>query len=187
MNPTVYLPAFQDGKVRGSNFMLRTSIEPESEAGVVRSLVDDVLKTIPVARVTTLADQIDASIVPQRLLATLSGIFGALGSLLAAIGMYGLLAYTVARRIPEFGIRSALGATSAQLLFVVIREAMTLAAAGLLLGGFFASSLLRGAQVASPGSIAFGVLAMLGIALLAATLPARRAAHIEPMEALRHE
>jgi predicted permease len=179
-NPTVYLPAFEDGKARAS-------IEPESEAGVVRSLVSDVLKTVAVTRVTTLADQIDASIVPQRLLASLSGIFGALGSLLAAIGMYGLMAYTVARRIPEFGIRSALGATSNNLLFLVMREAMTLAAAGLLLGGLFASSLLRDAQVASVGSIGFGVLAMLGIALLAAILPARLAAHVEPMEALRHE
>jgi ABC-type antimicrobial peptide transport system permease subunit len=80
-----------------------------------------------------------------------------------------------------------MGASSGNLLFLVMREAMTLAAAGLLLGGLFAWSLLRNAQVASPGSIAFGVLATLGVALVAAILPARLAAHVEPMEALRHE
>jgi predicted permease len=191
---TIYLPAFQNGRVIAQNFVLRTTIEPESVAGAVRRAVRDVLKTIPVARLTTLSDQIDATIVPERLMATLSGLFGALGSLLAAIGLYGLLAYTVARRTTEFGIRLALGATPSNLIRMVIRDAMTMVGAGLIVGGpvafwskDFAASLIQDVQIKSTAPIAFGVVAMMGLALLAAFLPARRAARVDPMEALRDE
>ena len=191
---TIYLPAFEDGRSNAQNFMLRTDVDPLSVAADVRGAVRDVLKTIPVARITTLSDQIDATIVPERLMATLSGLFGALGSTLAAIGLYGLLAYTVARRITEFGIRMALGATRGNLIRMVIRDAMTMVAAGLAIGGFaaiwskdLAASLIQDIRIKSIGPIAFGAASMIGLALIAALLPARRAASVDPMEALRHE
>ncbi len=190
----IYLPAFQEGRVIPRTFVLRTNIDPAAVSGYVRRTIRAVLKTAPVAGVTTLSDQIDASIVPERLIATLSGSFGALGALLAAIGLYGLLAYTVTRRTTEFGIRLALGATRSNVIRMVLRDAMTMVCAGLTIGALvtfwgkhFATNLIQDLPVSSAGPIVFGGLAMIGIALFAALLPARRAAGLDPMEELRHE
>jgi putative ABC transport system permease protein len=189
----IYLTAFQDGRVIPRHFVLRTNIDPSAVVGDVRRTVRAVLKIVPVAGITTLSDQIDASIVPERLIATLSGCFGALGSLLAAIGLYGLLAYTVTRRTTEFGIRLALGATRSNVIRMVLRDAMTMAGAGLTIGVLFAfwgksfaANLIQDVP-ASVAPIGLGVVSMIGIALFAAFLPARRAAGVDPMEALRHE
>ena len=96
----------------------------------MRRAVREVLPTVTVARVTTMTDQVDASMIPERLIAMLSGFFGALGALLAAIGLYGLLAYTVARRTSEIGIRMALGATPRDVLRMVHKSALAMAGAG---------------------------------------------------------
>ena len=121
----VYLNAFQDAGVP-QQFSLRTNVRPEAVAGAVRRAVRDVVPTVTVARVTTMTEQVDASIIPERLMATLSGFFGGLGALLAAIGLYGLLAYTVARRTSEIGIRMALGATHGEMMRMVRKSAVTL-------------------------------------------------------------
>jgi putative ABC transport system permease protein len=130
---TIYLDAFQADRV-GSQFCLRTSASPTAVIPAVRRTVRELLKTVPVLRVTTLADQVDASIVPERLIALLSGMFGALGSVLAAIGLYGLLAYTVARRVNEIGIRMALGATRGDVTRMVLGDALGMVCAGLAIG-----------------------------------------------------
>ncbi len=159
-----------------------------------RRVVSEVLKTVPVVRVTTLADQVDASIVIERLIATLSGLFGALGSVLTAIGIYGLLAYTVARRINEIGIRMALGATRSDVIRMVLGDALGMVCVGLAIGApiaffgqRFAASLIQDLPANSAAPIVFGAVAMIAVALLAAYVPARRAASVDPMEALRHE
>ncbi len=191
---TIYLSEFQAGKANPHHVLLRTNINPTAVAADVRRTVGDVLKTVPVTQVTTLSDQVDASIVPERLIAALSGSFGAVGLLLVAIGIYGLLAYTVTRRIPEFGIRFALGATRSNVVRMVLRDVVILVCAGLLIGipaalcaGMLAANLIPGLQAGSLGPIASATLAMLGCALLAAGVPARRAASVDPMEALRHQ
>jgi putative ABC transport system permease protein len=191
---TVYLSAFQDGKVVAHNFVLRTNIDPTAVAGDVRRSVHAVLAGVPVARMTALSDQVDATIVTERLIAALSELFGGLGSLLAAIGLYGLLAYTVTRRITEIGIRMALGATPHQVIRMVFQDALGMVLAGLLLGiplalwgKALAAVLIRDLPLNSPAPIVFGAAGMIAIALGAAYLPARRAASVDPMDALRHE
>ncbi len=191
---TIYLPAFHDGRVDAQTFLIRTAIDPKGLAGDVRRVVRGVAQSIAVARITTLNDQIDASIVPERLIAMLSGTFGALGSLLVAIGIYGLLAYTVARRINEIGIRMALGATQDAVSRMVLGEALGMTCAGLIIGvpvaywaQRFAASLIENLPAIGAFPVIFGAVTMIAITLVAAYVPARRAARVDPMEALRHE
>lgn len=190
---TIYLYAFQENRIV-SRLSLRTAADPESVTDAVRERVASVLKTVPIVRVNTMTDQIDASIVPERLIATLSSWFGALGALLAAIGLYGLLAYTVARRTNEIGIRMALGAERSDVMHMVLREALELVCTGLLVGAPFAfwSRKIAASLISSPMekiavSVVFGAVTMLAIALFAAYLPARRASRVDPAVALRYE
>jgi len=156
--------------------------------------VRDVLKTVSVGRTITLSDQVDGSIIPERLTALLTGWFGALGSLLAAIGLYGLLAYTVARRINEIGVRMALGANRRDIAGMVLGDALSMVSAGLVIGipialwsKNFAATLIQGLPVEGPAPIVVGIFAMIAVALVAAYIPARRATRIDPMQALRYE
>ena len=189
---TVYLNAFQDGRIQ-SQFALRTDVNPAAVAPQVRRAVEDVLKTVRIGKVRTLDDQIDASLVLERVMATLSGIFGALGAFLAAIGLYGLLAYTVTTRTNEIGVRMALGATTGDVTRMVLKGAFGLVCAGLVVGvpaavagQRFAASLVPGLAVESALPIGVAGLMMIAIALLAAYVPARRAARVQPVTALRH-
>ena len=190
----VYLNTFQLGR-NFSHFALRTSAEPQAVAADVRRVVRQLLKTVAVENVKTLADQVDGAMVPERLSAMLSGLFGALGSALAALGLYGLLAYTVARRINEIGIRMALGATRADIIRMVLTEAIGLTCVGLVIGvliaywgkRFVGETLIPDLPVQSVVPIVFGATVMVRTALLAAYMPARRGTRVDPMQALRCE
>jgi predicted permease len=191
--PTIYRDLVQPGFI-GSQLAVRTRIAPDAVAGAVRETESSVLKTVPIVRIVTMNEQIDASIVPERLVAMLSGWFGALGALLAAIGLYGLLAYTVTRRTHEIGVRMAIGATRSDVMGMILRDASWTVCAGVALGAplaFWAKSmavsLVHGLPVKSPVSIMFGGVVMLVLGLVAAYVPARRAMGVDPMVALRCE
>lgn len=190
---TIYLHAFQEGRIV-SQLTLRTAIAPEGVAISVRKLVGATLKTVPVVRINTMADQIDAAIVPERLTASLSTWFGALGALLAAFGLYGLLAYTVSRRTNEIGVRMALGASGGKIMRMVLTEALGIVTAGVLLGvplAFWArkiaASLIQGLPANQSLSVVAGSSGMLVVAFLAVYWPARRAAKVDPIVALRYQ
>ena len=190
---TVYLDAFQAGHI-GSQFSLRTDVAPLSIAQSVRRVAQEVVPRVPVDKVTTLADQLDQSIVLERTIATLSGIFGGLGMLLAAMGLFGLLAFTVARRTSEIGVRMALGATARGITWMVLKSALALVAVGLVLATpavfwskRLAASMIENLPTSDSLPIAFAVVVMTVVAIAAAYVPARRAARVRPVEALRHE
>ena len=183
-------------------------MRPEAVAGEVRRAVREVVPTVAVAKVTTMTDQVDASMIPERLIAMLSGFFGALGALLAAVGLYGLLAYTVARRTREIGIRMALGATHGDVMRMVLGSALGLAGTGLAIGlplAFWSQRIATAFVNDLPaGDLTYGdvfkvmpagdglplvgaAAAMIVVALVAAFVPASRAARVSPIESLRQE
>jgi predicted permease len=191
---TVYLCAFSERGVNSHRFAIRAAGDPAALAAGVRRTASAILKDVPVENMITLAAQMDASIVPERLTANFSALFGALGSLLAAIGIYGLLAYTVARRTNEIGVRMALGATRRDVTCMVLADALWMAGAGLTVGvplaiwsRTFAASLINGLPATNVFTIVAGAAALTAVALAAAYLPARRASRVDPMVALRYE
>ena len=137
---------------------------------------------------------IEATIMRERLMATLSGFFGLLALLLACVGLYGILSYGVASRTNEIGIRMALGARRQDVFWLILREAFLLVIAGLAVGlpvifvvTRLAASLLFGLSPTDPISLTFAALLMLAVAIIAGYVPSRRATRVDPLVALRYE
>jgi predicted permease len=174
--------------------LVRTAGDPLAFAPALRRIATDVDRQAIVHDVATAQDHVDRSVLRERLVATISGLFGALALLLAALGLYGVLSHGIAQRTREFGIRIAVGAEGRSIIGMVLREAGWVLALGIVGGlavawrlGRIVGSLLYGvppSDLASIG-IAVGVLAAAGA--LAAWIPARRAARIDPIQALRYE
>lgn len=147
-----------------------------------------------VDNLATLTDQIDQEIMPERTIALLATTFGALAALLAGIGLYGILAYSAAKRTREIGIRMALGARRSSVVGLILRETLVLTAISVaatipiaLLASWAVRSQLYGVSMADPTSYTSGILAIALVAALAAFIPASRAARVDPVRALRTE
>ena len=163
-------------------------------APALRAAVLAVAPNMPIRRVATLAARIDGSLRQEKLLTKLTGFFGILALSLAAIGLYGIMAYSVSRRTREIGLRMALGEQRQDVVRAVLRETLLLVVLGAALGipltlacGRFVAGLLFGLTPADPMTMATAVLVLLATGVLAASLPARRATRIDPMTALRYE
>jgi ABC-type antimicrobial peptide transport system permease subunit len=160
----------------------------------IRSEVRRLDPNLPVYDIKTFADQIDESISRERMIALLSSFFGLFALLLAGLGLYGMMAYTVSRLTREIGIRMALGAQAGDVLWLALRETLLLVSIGLAIGlpaALAATRLTRGMLFGltenDPLTIALATLVIIAIAALAGYLPARRATKIDPMMVLRQE
>ena len=164
----------------------------------VREEVQRIDREMPLFAIQTLADQMNGLLSRERLVATLSTLFGVVALLLASVGLYGLMAISVVQRTGEMGLRMALGADRQSVVRLVMREAMLLVGIGLIVGvpcalatGRVASSqvsgLLFGLSATDPSTMIGAVLVLMGVAAIAAYLPASRAARVDPMVALRND
>jgi predicted permease len=194
---TYYTPYRQRGDHDSGmrmTFEISTRMKPEALVPLLRTAVQSIDRNLPLLDVRTQKEQIAATMQQQRLCATLTAAFGILALVLACIGIYGMMAWTVARRTNEIGIRMALGARSEQVLRMVLREALWMTAVGVVLGlggalllGRMIASLLFGLKSWDPGTLAMAAAVLLAVALASSWIPARRAATVDPSRALRAE
>jgi ABC-type antimicrobial peptide transport system permease subunit len=176
-------------------FYVRTTDDPSRIAPDVRALIRRVLPRVPMrGPLLTVENLVELQMFQERAIAQVASFFSGCALLLACIGLYGVLAYNVAQRTREIGIRMALGAARHDVLWLVIRDGVGLAAAGCIVGLIAAVALVRllarllyGVTATDPLTLGATAAALLAVALLASWLPARRAAKVDPMIALRAE
>jgi len=189
--PIAYFPMRQQYSP-AATLVLRTTGNPESLLGAVRTQVQQIDKNLAFTNAQTVQQLLGQGLWPARMGAALLGLFGALAMILASIGIYGVLAYSVAQRTSEIGLRMALGAQPRQVLGLVLRQGMLLALIGATVGilvalpvAGMAGTLLYGVSATDPLTYAGITVLLMGVALLACYLPARRATRIDPLVALR--
>ena len=198
LGPVLYYPLFQHGRDQEYRWgFVSFELRYGSQANLleeVRREVAAVDRNLPVFHARTLVAQTEQSMLKERLLAVLSTFFGALALLLACVGLYGLMAYAVARRTSEIGIRLALGARRDQVMWLVLRETLWVTLVGVAIGiplalwaARYAKAVLFGIGTADPVTIGATVITLIGVSALAGYLPARRAVGVDPMVALRYE
>jgi predicted lysophospholipase L1 biosynthesis ABC-type transport system permease subunit len=188
-----YIPYAQGG-IEGADLVVRTSLDPETLATALRKTIWSFAPNQPLREFRTVDQLVETAASPRRFTMLLLGIFAGLALVLAAVGIYGVIAYSVGQRTREMGIRMALGANPGMLERQVLKEALLLAVAGALLGlvglaglSRFIASLLFGTSPADPIVFMAATALLVGVASLAAWIPARRAARIDPVSALRFE
>ena len=196
VDPAVYRPILQidDQAAYTVTLHIRTLSDPNPLAPQIRQMINQIDDKLPIFGVATLEEQLRQSLDQERLVAQLVSFFGALALILACIGLYGVMAHGVVRRTNEIGIRMALGARAGNISWMVLRETLYLAFAGLLigipaalLGGRLIATQLFGMSPTDPITLVGAALVLTFVALLAGYLPARRASRVNPLAALRYE
>jgi len=193
--PVIYIPYTQNpAGLGGLVFEIRTAGDPLSAVAAVRRIVHDASRAVSITEVTTQAQRMEQTISQERTFANLGSCFAVLALLIACVGLYGAMAYTVARRTGEIGIRMALGAQRPRIIWMVLREVLALTAGGLLVGygaarltTHFVESFLYGMKANDPLAVAAAIALLLAAAVAAGYAPAWRASRIDPAMALRNE
>ena len=194
--PVAFLPLAQEEgpPSYAAEIEIRATSDATSIAASARRAIQEVDKNLPVTSINTLSEQINERLNKEFLVARLSSFFGLLALVLACVGLYGLLAYGVARRTHEIGIRMALGADRGQVLWTVVRESLALAGAGVAIGlpmavaaTQFISAQLYGVRPTDPATVTAATMMLAAVAVLAGYIPARRATKVDPILALRYE
>jgi len=198
--PTIYGSFRQERPLPNATFEVRTTGDPTAAVAALRDAVRQVDPNLPVMNVKTQVEQADETLRMERLFAKLLTLFALLAQQLAAIGLFGVLAYTVSQRTHEIGIRMALGANRASVLKMIVRQGMTLAVLGVILGlvGSYVltkyleswiglSTMLFGVKPSDPWTYAVIAVLLTVVALIACYIPARRATKVDPLVALRYE
>jgi predicted permease len=190
----LFFPYLADETPGGFTAYVRSTLPPDATLGAARQVLRQLDPNLPLAEPRTLEQQVRGALGRERLMATLSAAFGVLATLLAVIGLYGVMAYTVSRRTREIGVRMALGAAAADIRWMVIREAMAVTAVGIALAVPLAwwlsrlvTSQLYGVAPTDPLTVAAAVTLLALVCLMAGLLPSARAARVEPTTALRYE
>ena len=185
-----FIPYWQ--LVEPGTVVILKSANPARLAGPLRAAVASIDRSIPVAGITTLSEMVGDSIAQPRFFATLAGTFAALALVLAAIGLYGVMAYAVSQRTTEIGVRMALGATPGRVFRLVVGGGLRLAALGIALGvtgsiimSRWLTTLLFGVEPRDPTTLAFTAAVLLCVSVAASVIPARRATRVDPMVAIR--
>lgn len=202
-SPAVYVPHLQQGPTfagpyvylrNGMSFVLRTAGDPMALVPAVKRAVAEVDPTTPVAGARTVEQSLDDSVRHLRLYMLLLGAFGAVATLLASVGIYGVMSYSVAERTREFGVRMALGARAVDVLAMVLARAARIVGAGLVIGlaaAFVVSRVLQASLFevtrTDPATYTTVSVVLVVIALIASVIPARRATTVNPIAALRHD
>lgn len=189
-----YIPMPQQPRLFDMTLQVRAAGDPAALTEIVRARVKSIDSHLPLYDVKTLAVQIDDSLIPERLITWLSTIFGLLATLLAAVGLYGVVAFSVTRRTREIGVRIALGAMPGDVLWLFLKQMAVLVGTGVIIGvgGALAatrllSTMLYDVKPADPLAFIAAGAVLIATATLAAYLPARRATRVDPMTALRYE
>ena len=193
--PMFFIPHRQGTRRPGlMTFYVRTAASVEAMAPAIRTAVRRLDANLPVEELRTMEDAMHGATARERLMSVMTGAFAVLATLVAAIGLYGMLAYAVAQRTPEIGLRMALGATRARVRWMILRQVLVVAMAGGAIGlasalllGRAAQTLLFGLQFDDPVVLASSIVALALVALAAGLVPAERAARVDPMSALKYE
>jgi hypothetical protein len=177
-----------------ATYYVRTASSSSDAFRTIRAQVRELDRSMPVYGLKTVQGQLDETLLTDRLIALLSGGFGLLATLLASIGLYGVMAFVVARRQKELGVRLALGAQPTGVIWLVMKEVLTLLAVGLVIGipaaiflARYVASQLHGMQASDPLIAGATVALLAGVSVAAGLIPARRASRIDPILALRAE